>query len=1485
MTSLNKRAILNNSPLVHSSSAGFSSSSPALLNSSSLQTNHQYSNPNNNNPNNNTMDLLEQQLSVEAEEFERKLQLETQDPLKRALSRREFYATQEERRAERKRELGTMAKRKERAVVGQTALERLEKKCSPAFLHSREFEANMCVGGTGGQLTEKAYLGPLLVYSGDVEQKVNSSSSSSSSSSSNNNNSTGSAGSGENSVEGDADSNDHHSDKKTDVHHEEEEADSHHVDVIHEAIFEEQKRLVETLQSMQNGEKPLPSGMTSKPVFLGEDGTLYNLYYEPLPNQDATQMKGRGKFSKIAYGSSAKGAEQEFGEGYTKAKELKNKKIVYNSEQEQILKKYGPIVDKEEIGVKCLKRARMLDRYEYEYDPELYQSAPDPDSFTTFEEYEEALLNWSKQVEGKLGYLQLPRVMGRHYFRPCQRPVISENEGDNTRSDASKLNSRRIAENISSISMKSSIMDDDMNESHETWESHLVPLEPKPEFYETFKEYETAMIRWAITCLGLPFLPPHVAQYQNLLGLKLVNEPKFQVAGVQTSNNDSGEEEKEDREDGDHNDDEDRKDDDHDSVRYEVLNGWEKLKPNVKREIENSIQKVMDAKMKNKETFGSFHQPAVALRHGTFASETKVVPLKLTQGERIKPDNIRSWIVYQRQEKSLSCVPAQGTMAYEQANASREYPHQMPLIRRDLTDEEVRSSKDCDTFEQGKEVLFETPEFDLGVITFANLKSQNYVKFLQIVLARKDNEKRFNQLNSWYFPKEDQFALVQKFDALCSILDVIEHPSQMTIQHFENIFSSSTYLDYFQKFLQTELKLRMSMMKNGVEIPLRTYRELMFYSTSKQTFIRILHNFHNCNSQLTHAKVAHFVKEFLKTEMARDIISEILQEDDYSTMYFIARAVTLFDEVPSPLFEYTESTRNAVINIVLIADTKKKDEALTRMVDKFLVNLLLLYYTNCITVSLVEEDRGYPFVYQFLVQKLEKYIEEVNKYLKCSKSFLKTYIWKILGSKCKAVTALGKFVMTFLFFLSWKEDIKNALKSEDTDLLANIRTLACSKFSHVQNATARLFPLLKEWEELLTKDYKNGQNVLRDLVKSAERAVLDSQPPLISSMVLEFLSESLTIKKNEFGEKDASFHMIVGLIETRVFHIVLEEVISTVTQKRMHQGTIMGSLFIAKFAKYLVCNQLVQAPSEKTSDSSSKNKLFSFLRKKETVEVKQALYSGSKVEVTQSNLQNMWDFIGKQDKLRRTYRPRSAMLVAFRHLIKVPEVFALFNRDATFYTKLLELCKDDVDMEFNRNAWRLFYQLIKFHGEEVMSEITNHNMSGFLSTISLQQKSIIATNALHYFNKIFNLPIDRNIWQKVENDDKRPELVCEKGNNIPAKAHDKYHKAVQILIDFILKQKLVDAVFVAAYNIWSKDYKGWPFQTLAALFYTIHTHSSCQKLQQAFAKTSSTLSIIENMVKAPPGSKKSKYWKDVMDWNMKHKHYSYIAPPKWDERK
>jgi len=123
-------------------------------------------------------------------------------------------------------------------------------------------------------------------------------------------------------------------------------------------------------------------------------------------------------------------------------------------------------------------------------DLDVIQAIPLPQKFETYQEYEQALLNWHHKVEYILHQynLQLPRVMGLHHSRPLTKEELQEY-------DQKHIGRPRVLEK-------------------DPWESQLIPDEPDPELYTTYEEYRTALSRWAILCSKLPagMVPPHASQ-------------------------------------------------------------------------------------------------------------------------------------------------------------------------------------------------------------------------------------------------------------------------------------------------------------------------------------------------------------------------------------------------------------------------------------------------------------------------------------------------------------------------------------------------------------------------------------------------------------------------------------------------------------------------------------------------------------------------------------------------------------------------------------------------------------------------------------------------------------------------------------------------------------------------------------------------------------------------------------------------------------
>jgi hypothetical protein len=203
------------------------------------------------------------------------------------------------------------------------------------------------------------------------------------------------------------------------------------------------------------------------------------------------------------------------------------------------------------------------------------------------------------------------------------------------------------------------------------------------------------------------------------------------------------------------------------------------------------------------------------------------------------------------------------------------------------------------------------------------------------------------------------------------------------------------------------------------------------------------------------------------------------------------------------------------------------------------------------------------------------------------------------------------------------------------------------------------------------------------------------------------------------------------------------------------------------------------------------------------------------LELIQAELSQMFAFVRDTEnyKNKKIYRARTKMLETLRHLIKCPAVQAALIQEDKFFQQLVVMCQDHHDMDFNRNAWKMFYQMVKLYPKTVETLISSNLLHAFLDQIGGSESSITTTNALRYFNKIF-------------------ELVNLDVNEVTKK---QYADTVKRLCDHIVSKELF-GVFHLAYNKLITEYNGWPFQNLAKLYHTLNTNKSCEKLVIAMRK-------------------------------------------------
>lgn len=94
---------------------------------------------------------------------------------------------------------------------------------------------------------------------------------------------------------------------------------------------------------------------------------------------------------------------------------------------------------------------------------------------------------------------------------------------------------------------------------------------------------------------------------------------------------------------------------------------------------------------------------------------------------------------------------------------------------------------------------------------------------------------------------------------------------------------------------------------------------------------------------------------------------------------------------------------------------------------------------------------------------------------------------------------------------------------------------------------------------------------------------------------------------------------------------------------------------------------------------------------------------------------------------------------SLRYMLKHPAVFEFIKKDVEFLAKLDTWCRESEDASFNREAWKLFYQIIYYHQGMVDYLLKGNTLSHFFDLVGTGYHNIVVTNALHYVTKLFSM--------------------------------------------------------------------------------------------------------------------------------------------------
>eukprot|EP01156_Anaeramoeba_ignava_P021770 Anaeramoba_ignava/c19712_g1_i2.p1 GENE.c19712_g1_i2~~c19712_g1_i2.p1 ORF type:complete len:649 (-),score=179.01 c19712_g1_i2:76-2022(-) len=219
--------------------------------------------------------------------------------------------------------------------------------------------------------------------------------------------------------------------------------------------------------------------------------------------------------------------------------------------------------------------------------------------------------------------------------------------------------------------------------------------------------------------------------------------------------------------------------------------------------------------------------------------------------------------------------------------------------------------------------------------------------------------------------------------------------------------------------------------------------------------------------------------------------------------------------------------------------------------------------------------------------------------------------------------------------------------------------------------------------------------------------------------------------------------------------------------------------------------------------------------------------SSQKIQISTSQLAVFVQLIHKAPK--NEYNFKINILNSLRYLLKEESIFNNFQNNISDLIPIIKIwCLDEGNAEFNKTAFKTFYQIVSYHSNSIQYLIQN-NLLDFLIEILTPHYKIYVTHCLYYFSKLFSMDlIEKN---RIMNH-KKPIRVHEKSPIKTAK------RDVKILVQYFVKKHYFVRFHIMLQKFKGKNHEnsGAPFILLGKIYQIIMFSPSCSKFFRSVKK-------------------------------------------------
>jgi len=1067
---------------------------------------------------------------------------------------------------------------------------------------------------------------------------------------------------------------------------------------------------------------------TGQPVFLGNDGTFYDINYVPVFKH------------KLPDKSSNNNSNENSATTSPKMDSTNSNSNNNNDNDEEI---------DEEIE-------ETLQEQLYH----LYNSIPQIDEFENFFDYEQAFLGWKFAVESIFSETRLPLITGRSYYRPKvsdyqklrenstfdYRPSVSSFsiEGDSDEK-SDPLNSEVDDDNIRDSAEYDLNLIKDLENSSEPWDSLLVPQEPQPADYDTFEDYDEALVRWASICSQLSFFPPHASQLRDLIPIQSISESQLNQESPETTNkyNNAA-----DKDGGSNNLGRQQlaciiKSGIKEMPFFDINNRLPtcnmilekgKLEADKKKEAEEQKLKAQQQQQNSKQTYSPKlqMQPSIKISDDSKSNIQNLINTML-QKRLTNMNNHKSYTsphiatIHGTFPLPLLTTSQKPTMCFKNDH----------LRRLDIGSKQIQEHFDCPSRIGGVSVDFEVPNHDVSFEFNRLFSDPAYQGIVMNQLRSLRTEDRYNHLYSWYHPlvpPEEHQKHKEEIDFIIMSQHRITK-DKIGIQNISDILYGDMYLDKFSDLLDSSFSEDFD---GG-----KSYATVITKCVTPENVHELLSLLENSKSPLFQAKMSFLIMNFFSGNKGSSILEKLIQDKDVKNLSTLTYSFDFLSEAPVELFPWSEETNQLVKQV--LGDSIET-----------LWKLIFIYYYLNVIGRVLEIHVHLYFSKSVINQSKVSITHSIATLLQQNTPNILDKIFTGISHRSSTVSSFCLFILLQLMHNQEGLAVHNCLKAENSNLFGRIKRLCDSKLKHVQFASRRLFSVLGKapWVDFAYKEYNKDLEAcvsVNDFIGSDEKR--PSQ--LFLELLLEFFTTSLDrtleaataslpITNTTVPTPTTPPLSPVGSPPMMISPGGSTQPVITIGIKNKFSFVIDGVLFhhlLGYFFKNSKqSNYQMYVITSLLSKLSKTHCKLGTISVTQNVKTSQKKWGQTMLYLSPLDIRNMSSKIN--DPVvdgRYSYLIKTNMLSTLRHLFKYYPVFDIIKKEEDFYSRLLSYCKDGASSDFNKEAWRLLYQLMRYHigTLEVLSK--DNILPGFLELVGTSSHITVITSGLHYITKMFNI--------------------------------------------------------------------------------------------------------------------------------------------------